>query len=320
VLAAGSGRGNALIDQVGRCVVGSEESNDAMSAMTLVGPKGLPIPLHYHEHEYEFFFCFDGVVQLWTDDESRQMTPGDFGYVPPGTVHSYQLHRPGSGFVGPIIPAGWDRFFDFCGESFDGPAYPPGPYGFPPFEKFKAAEEKFQMLYKPDATFVKPRFDAADDELPGEQRPYFLRRGEGERHLLGGQLQTAICRSQETQGKLAITTVELPVGAAMPAHSHERTHETIVVLEGTLEFELDGKRYSAARGDTVSIPAGCIHSYEGKTRYSKLLSMSAPGGLEKLFALAGEPSEFPIFPADAPTAINVAAAASAAKDLDIEFA
>ena len=37
VLAAHSGRGHQLIDQVGRCIVGSEESNDAMSAMTLIG-------------------------------------------------------------------------------------------------------------------------------------------------------------------------------------------------------------------------------------------------------------------------------------------
>ena len=48
-------------------------------------------------------------VPLWADGESRILGLGDFGYVPPGTVHSFQLRgttRPSSdrsGRVGPLL-------------------------------------------------------------------------------------------------------------------------------------------------------------------------------------------------------------------------
>ena len=39
-------------------------------------------------------------------------------------MHSYQFDDHFSQFMGPIAPAGWDRFFDFTGSPYDGPAYP----------------------------------------------------------------------------------------------------------------------------------------------------------------------------------------------------
>src|SRR6266511_1934373 len=76
VIEAGSGRAHVLLGEVGRALVGAEESGGAMSVMSLSGPRaGRPIPLHYHDDEYEFFYCFRGQVQLWADDESRVLAP-----------------------------------------------------------------------------------------------------------------------------------------------------------------------------------------------------------------------------------------------------
>jgi quercetin dioxygenase-like cupin family protein len=92
VLEAGSGRAHVLLGEVGRVLMGAEETDDRMSVMTLTGPRaGRPIPLHYHDREQEFFFCWRGRIQLWADEESRVHSPGDFGFIPPGTVHAYQL-------------------------------------------------------------------------------------------------------------------------------------------------------------------------------------------------------------------------------------
>ena len=137
VIEAGSGRAHVLLGEVGRALVGAEESNGAMSVMALDGPRAdRPIPLHYHDREYEFFYCLRGAIQLWADDESRVLAPGDFGYIPPGTLHAYQLRGHHSTFVGPVVPGGWDRFFDLTGEPFGTAAFPQGPKGPPPFEKF----------------------------------------------------------------------------------------------------------------------------------------------------------------------------------------
>src|SRR3954470_9843767 len=183
VIEAGSGRAHALLGEVGRCKAGAEESDGAMSVMSLDGPRAeRPIPLHYHDDESEFFYVVRGAVQLWADDESRVLQPGDFGYIPPSTLHAYQLRGHFSTFVGPIVPGGWDRFFDLTGEPFATAAFPQGPKGPPPFAKFGRAEVEFKMKYRPDAEYAAPRDDAADDTLPSGQQPYFLRAGEGPRH------------------------------------------------------------------------------------------------------------------------------------------
>src|SRR4051794_35602703 len=244
VIEAGSGRAHVLLGEVGRALVGAEESAGAMSVMTLDGPRAeRPIPLHYHDEEYELFYVLRGAVQLWADDESRVLYPGDFGYIPPSTLHAYQLRGHCSTFVGPIVPGGWDRFFDLTGELFGAAAFPQGPKGPPPFEKFGRAEVEFNMKYRPDAQYAAARDDAADDTLPAGQEAYFLRSGEGPRHELAGQLQTTLLGAEQSGGTTTMTTVELPKRPGLPAHVHERTYESLVVLEGRLRLVLDGTEH-----------------------------------------------------------------------------
>jgi quercetin dioxygenase-like cupin family protein len=318
VIEAGSGRAHVLLGEVGRALVGAEESGGAMSVMALDGPRAeRPIPLHYHDSEYEFFYVLRGAVQLWADEESRVLQPGDFGSIPPGTLHAYQLRGHASTFVGPIVPGGWDRFFDLTGEPYAGAAFPAGPKGPPPFEKFGRAEVEFKMKYRPDGQYA-PASEAADDTVPAGQAPFFLRAGEGSRHELGGLLQTLLVGADQTGGKLTMTTVEMCKGPGMPAHVHERTHEALMVVEGRLALTLDGAEHVLGRGDTASIPAGTEHAYRGDGHYTKVLTMSAPGGLERLIATAGRETTEHIFGPPASPDLNALRAAAA--DLDVAFA
>ena len=125
-LADGDGRAHLLLGQVGRALAGSEETAGAMSVMTALGPAGRPIPMHRHEREHDYFFCVRGAIQVWADGASRILHPGDVASVPAGVLHAYQFHGHYSQFMGPIAPAGWDRFFDFTGSPYPGPAYPAG--------------------------------------------------------------------------------------------------------------------------------------------------------------------------------------------------
>lgn len=320
VIEAGSGRAHELLGEVGRALVGAEESGGAMSVMALDGGRAArPIPLHYHDQEYEFFYVLRGAVQLWADDTSRVLYPGDFGYIPPTTLHAYQLRGHYSTFVGPVVPGGWDRFFDLCGEPFATAAYPAGgPKGPPPFEKFGRAEAEFKMKYRPDAQYAEPTHDAPDDSVPGGQEPFFLRAGEGPRHELAGQLQTLLVGADQTSGTTTMTTVELAKGPGLPSHVHERTYEALMVLEGRLRVTLDGEDHVLTRGDTASIPAGCEHAYAGDGHYTKVLTMSAPGGLEKLIATAGRPTDHHIF-AEQRGELDLDALRAAAQELDVAF-
>jgi quercetin dioxygenase-like cupin family protein len=54
--------------------------------------------------------------------------------------------------------------------------------------------------------------------------------------------------------------VELAPGVAFPKHSHPG-EEIIYVLEGSLEYEVEGKPpVTLKAGDVLFIPAGTIHS------------------------------------------------------------
>jgi quercetin dioxygenase-like cupin family protein len=306
VLEAGSGRAHVLLGEVGRALIGAEETGDRMSVMTLTGPRAeRPIPLHYHDHEQEFFYCWRGQIQLWADDESRVLSSGDFGFIPPGTVHAYQLRGNHSSFMGPIFPAGWDRFFDLTGEPYGGGAFPQGPPGPPPFEKFGRAEQEFKMKYRPDLPYAEARSDVPDETLSGGMRPYFLRAGEGPKHVLGGQLQTALVTAAETDGQISMFTVEAPKGPPFPTHAHERTHEAIFVIEGRLRVWLDGEEYLLTRGDCASIPAGCEHTYASESHYTKWVDMSSPGRIEEIYAGAGEATDAHVFPDTEPAGFDL---------------
>ena len=71
-----------------------------------------------------------------------------------------------------------------------------------------------------------------------------------------------------------------------------------MVLEGRLRVTLDGEEHVLTRGDTASIPAGTEHAYSGDGHYTKVLTMSTPGGLERLIATAGAATEEHIFGAE----------------------
>jgi quercetin dioxygenase-like cupin family protein len=53
--------------------------------------------------------------------------------------------------------------------------------------------------------------------------------------------------------------VEIDPGYVFPKHTHPG-EEIIYVLEGTLEYEIAGKRSTVKAGDVLFVPAGVVHS------------------------------------------------------------
>ncbi len=316
-LADGDGRAHLLLGQVGRTLAASEETANAMSVMTALGPADRPIPMHYHEKEHDYFFCVRGRIQVWADGESRILAPGDVASVPAGAVHAYQFHSHYSQFMGPIAPAGWDRFFDFTGSPYAGPAYPQVDPTPPPFQKFGAAEGKFAMKYLPEAPYAEAS-TGPDDALPGKPVAYFLRAGEGPRHTLFGQVAFQVLTGAESNGALGMTVTEGPKGTAVPAHAHARTYEAIYVLEGRLRVSADGEEHVLIGGDFISIPSGVEHAVACDAQLTRFVSMYGPAGPERLYELVGAVAEQRIFPE--PAAPTEDSRLEPAAELDVAFA
>ena len=88
-----------------------------------------------------------------------------------------------------------------------------------------------------------------------------------------------------------LETVNAP-GFGPPLHRHVET-EVFRVIEGRYLYEVDGERFEAGEGDTVSVPGGAAHAFVNiADTPSRQLVMMIPGmdawgffdGLGKVFA------------------------------------
>lgn len=77
-----------LSDQL-RLLLRSADSPAQMSAMVVDVPPGGFVPPHLHSKEEEGYFVLAGELSLTIGDQVHALVPGDFGHVPPRTVHGY---------------------------------------------------------------------------------------------------------------------------------------------------------------------------------------------------------------------------------------
>ena len=101
-----------LSDQL-RLLLRSADSPSQMSAMVVDVPPGGFVPPHRHAREEEGYFVLEGVLALTIDDQTRTLAAGDFGHVPPRTVHAYA--NPGTApvrFLAWTVGGPIDQFFE----------------------------------------------------------------------------------------------------------------------------------------------------------------------------------------------------------------
>ena len=87
------------------------------------------------------------------------------------------------------------------------------------------------MKYFPDEPYTEATA-GPDDALPGEVKPYFLRAGEGPRHLLFGQVAFQLMRGAESGGKLGMTVTEGADRPFRPTCTSGRTRRSTAWRDG----------------------------------------------------------------------------------------
>jgi uncharacterized cupin superfamily protein len=75
---------------------------------------------------------------------------------------------------------------------------------------------------------------------------------------------------------------EIPLGMGPPPHRHP-WDEAYYVLEGEVDFEIDGEPLTIRAGDFARLPANTVHGFKGA---------SAAGARVLIFAQPGHSSEF----------------------------
>jgi quercetin 2,3-dioxygenase len=130
--------------------------------------------------------------------------------------------------------------------------------------------------------------------LPGKPQPFVLRKGEGEHAKLFSDVFTVLLSGDETENQFGIITANSPAGDVIPTHSHNATHETFYVLEGTVKLFFEdaagGKQSQLLTpGDFGYVPAGFAHAYQIVEDARMMGTLS--GGFERFFQHMGTPTD-----------------------------
>lgn len=293
-----------------RLLVTGKESENAFAVVGTGGTSGDPIGFHFHREAHDVFLCLKGSVKIWAGDQCRILGPDDFASVPPGVVHQYQILGDRTEFVGLIVPGGWEEFFRFIGEPYDGPIFPlEDNRNFVEvlLPKLIAASEKFDMVPVRDhpGAEATPWADDEDCTLPGDLKPYFLRAGTAPRWLLGGVICSILAGPAESAGRFSIGTIEGSSwhkdGPLSKEFIFEEVHHAFQIAEGTMEFRLGSQSAVLGPGETMYVPRGQSFSVTITSRYARSYVFISGTGLLTLLAQAGKSTQQMIIPEKADT-------------------
>lgn len=300
VIRAGAGLSHLVAGQVIRTVAGIEQTAGGFGAVVAECPldRG-PVPMHWHEREHDTWFVTRGRLQVWADDQSRVLAPGDFAYVPPTVTHSYRSVAPRTQFFGIVAPGGWERFFADAGEVWGMTGLPAEGHPFD-FSRMGPAMGKHRIMPVDNAVYAEATpIGTADQQLPTERAAYFLAAGFGTRHVLRGHLSTTILTRAQTGGMIDMRVIEGGRDAAMPTLRHAGTHVLLYVLDGLIALSRGGEDCRLTAGDAANIPAGTAYATRILSGTARWLSTSSGGDGAALWTAAGTASNAFSFPLDA---------------------
>ena len=320
-----------------RFSITSNSSDGAFSVLQHSGKVSgwTPARPHTHGHTHEHFYCARGRAELWgqrnvtgSSQEARLGTVGDYGSMPPGVIHTFQLVDPDSQMTHIFHPAGFEHLFEEFKpyESDVFTPYPPTPEDAEPFGPLTPeydAHLKSLDLYAVSSDIFIPRRDMVNgtagdptlnwhngnNTLPDSAvDPYYIANNYGPKYLnteAGYKVIQPLATPQQTSGTgnftmgTVIMSAKLdadPISEAMLPH-----HFALQMEDGQLVLEIDGyPPASLLAGDVAFIPAETAFKYYATVPMTKFLYMNAGReGLEYQLLQKSVPWGFPAFPQDA---------------------
>lgn len=290
---------------------------------------------HTHRATHEHFYCSRGRVELWTmknatdgHHEARVATFGDYGNVPPGTIHTFQLLDPDTQLTHAFHPGGFEKLFDYVslGEySSDVHApYVPDvideqPFG-PMTPNLTHAYDKLDLFAVPENEF-NPRRDfvngtASDkglnwhngtNELPMDPtEPYFIANNYGPKFLntdTGYKIIQPVSTVDNSHNKnFTMGTIIMSAKRDNETEAHVKLDNAlgIQVDDGQLVLTVEGyKTAHMLQGDVAFIPPGTAFSYYATVPLTKFLYLNAGAhGLEYKLLKRSVSWGFPSFPVE----------------------
>ncbi len=107
----------------------------------------------------------------------------------------------------------------------------------------------------------------------------------GERPALNilGMPLTMLCEARETGGAWSLFEEEVPLGMGPPPHRHD-WDEAYYILDGDIDFTIDGKPTRSSTGDFNYLPRGTVHGFKGASPSpARVLIFAAPAHGSEFF-------------------------------------
>jgi mannose-6-phosphate isomerase-like protein (cupin superfamily) len=107
----------------------------------------------------------------------------------------------------------------------------------------------------------------------------------GERKPLNvlGMPLTMLCEARETGGHWSLFEEEVPLEMGPPPHRHD-WDEAYYILDGDIDFSIDGEPVMSSRGDFNYLPRGTVHGFKGASETAaRVLIFAAPAHGSEFF-------------------------------------
>jgi quercetin 2,3-dioxygenase len=150
-LKRGEGEHAMLFGDLVTVQLSSDETEGQFGIFTVEGRAGQLIPAHTHHHTHETFFIVEGKVRVYVQErdgskKSQLLEPGDFGFVPAGIAHTYQIEE--AALIAGVANGGFERFFQQMGTPTDHATLDQPPF-IPDFPRMQAAAQAHDMEFLP---------------------------------------------------------------------------------------------------------------------------------------------------------------------------
>jgi quercetin dioxygenase-like cupin family protein len=101
-------------------------------------------------------------------------------------------------------------------------------------------------------------------------------------NILGMPLRF-LCDSRETGGAWSLFEEEIPHGMGPPPHRHD-WDEAYYILDGEIDFEIDGEPVKSKSGDFNYLPRNTVHAFKGASPSpAHVLIFAAPAHASDFF-------------------------------------
>lgn len=283
--------------------VTGNSSGKAFALMNTNGPgtPGEGVFPHVHKKTYENFYSAKGRIQLWGQDltgylsntsiqTTRILSPGDFGGIPNGTIHTFRLLEPDTQLTGVLVPGGFEEFF----FAMAGPVSN-GSTGSFNLTELPAWDVYPQHDFSPRSDVVNGKagpgnwYDGPNPLPEQDKNPIWIAKNHGPKWLndeIGFyQIVAPLVRGQQSgglfsQGHITMSPLQNRENGTVPKMISERA-TAFMVEEGELIVHVDG--FDEARligGDVVFLPEGTRYAYFAAAEFTKVMYVSGGGNRE----------------------------------------